>query len=726
MYIEGKYRKEIFSTDKGYLVGLFKVSDTDSEELSKYIDKTITFTGYFHELNEMDTYKLYGEIKKHNKYGEQFNVTSYERVTPKGKNAILEFLTSGIFKGIGEKKAKAIVDTLGDDTLKVILDNPSNLILIPKITQKDINTLHNKLKEYSSSYEKVLYLQNLGFNTKDSIEICNFYKEKTIPQVEEDIYRLLIDIKNLTFKKIDFIALNSGIEKDNPIRVKASILYIMNEISNTYGHEYYYYEELIMYLKRVLKVDISNTLYDECLIELEKDLLIVNIDDRYYLRELYDASTLIARRFKLLTHEKELEIKDLDNILLGVENNLNIDYNTDQEDAIKSSIINKGLIITGGPGTGKTTILKGIIEMYKEVNKLSYEDLLKKVTLLAPTGRAAKRMSEKTNFPASTIHRFLKWQKESNRFQVNEYNKSKTEFVIIDEASMVDTLLMSSLLKGISVNTKVILIGDDEQLPSVGSGDVLHDLINSNKIKTCRLTELYRQGKDSNIIDLAYQIRNNYLSMEIFNKDEDLTFIKSSEIDLISNIKDLSNTYKDIDYRNFQILVPMYKGINGIDNINKEVSTIFNPKSKDKKELVIGETLFREKDKVIQLTNQPDDNIYNGDIGIIERIVTSPKKEIYINFDDNVVKYTPSNFNNFRLAYAISIHKSQGSEFDYVVIPIVSSYNKMLYKKLIYTAVTRAKKYLYIIGNENSLRIAIKNDTEGIRRTSIKEMISEE
>ena len=253
MKIIGRFRKEIFSSDKGYVIGLFKVSDIDSEELEKYLDKTITFTGYFHELNTEDTYEFEGKLVNHEKYGEQFQVSTYERVKPEGKNAIIEFLTSGLFKGIGEKKAKALTDALGEDTLKVILNNPENLILIPGITKTNIDVLHNKLKEYESSYEIVMYLQELGFNTKDSITIYNKYKNHTKQVVEEDIYDLIIDIPELTYKKVDFIALNMGIDKTSINRIRASVLYIMNELTITFGHSYYFLEELVMYLKRLIK-----------------------------------------------------------------------------------------------------------------------------------------------------------------------------------------------------------------------------------------------------------------------------------------------------------------------------------------------------------------------------------------------------------------------------------------------------------------------------------------
>ena len=724
MKIIGRFRKEIFSSNKGYIIGLFKVQDIDNEELKKYLNKTITFTGYFHELNDQDTYEFTGNLVNHEKYGEQFQVTSYERIKPEGKNAIIEFLTSGLFKGIGEKKAKSLTDALGEDTLKVILNNPENLILIPGITKQNIDVLHNKLKEYESSYEIVMYLQELGFTTRDSITIYNKYKNKTKSIIEEDIYQLVIDILEISFKKVDLIALNSGIDKNSIIRLRASIIYIMNELTITYGHSYYYLEELVMYLKRLLKIDIEEESFKEAISSLEKDLLLVIEDDKYYLKDMYEAEHLIARRMKLLTHVDPTKYKKIDKVLEDVEDKFDIKYNDDQLQAIKSALEEKLLIITGGPGTGKTTIMKGIIEVYRELEKLSYSSLLEKVALLAPTGRAAKRMSEETSLPAYTIHRFLKWNKESNKFQINEYHKSKVEFIIVDEASMVDTLLFSSLLKGISVNTKIVLVGDDEQLPSVGAGNVLHDLINSNIIKINRLTKLYRQSSNSNIIKLAYDIRDESINYYNFNKDEDLTFIESNEIDVIKEIEDIAKTYQDVSYKDFQILVPMYKGINGIDNINEKIKDIYNPKSNDKKEIVIGDTNFRENDKVIQLTNQPEDNIYNGDIGIIDKIVTGSKKEIYIDYDGNIVKYVPSSFNNFRLAYAISIHKSQGSEFDYVVLPIIRSYNRMLYKKLIYTAVTRAKKNLYIIGSKSSLDLAIKNNTEGLRRTTIEELLT--
>lgn len=719
-YIQGKYTKCIFKNNTGYNIGVFRVSDSNDPSLADYIGRSITFTGYFHDLNEIDTYLFYGKLVTHEKYGEQFQVDSYERCMPEEKDSIVEFLTSGLFKGIGEAKAKKIVDVLGKDTLKIILETPDNLLLIPSISKKNVDTLHNKLKEYEVSYETIMYLSDMGFSTKDSMIIYNTYKKDTKKVIEEDIYKLIEDINEIYFKKIDVIALKNGVKKDALIRVKASLLYIMDEVSNTYGHSYYFREELLNYLPRVLGVNICTELFDECINKLVDDLKIIIKEDRFYLREMYESETLIVKRFRLLNSNKEIIDKRLDPMILELEDFFDIKYNSCQLDAIKKSYMKDFLIITGGPGTGKTTIMKGIVELYRLMEKLSYEKLNDKIALLAPTGRAAKRMSETTGMPASTIHRFLKWSRDTNKFQVNEYNRSKVEFVIIDEASMIDTYLMASLLKGISSNCKVILVGDDHQLPSVGPGQVLHDLIESHALQVVELTELYRQGIDSNIISLAYDIRNQSVNKDIFNVEDDLTFIECRDNEVIPNICEICNTYKDLNYKKFQILAPMYKGLNGIDAINKNVQDIFNSKSRTKKEKVIGEFNFREDDKVIQLTNMPDDNVYNGDIGIIDRIQSSPKSEIHIDFDGNLVKYTPANFINFRSAYSISIHKAQGSEFDVVVIPIVNAYNKMLYQKLIYTGVTRAKKKLYIVGDFSALIRASHNTSDDIRRTTIK------
>ena len=722
-YIKIHYSKSIFTSDNGYYIGLGKVLDTNDKELSEYINRTITFTGYFHELNTIDTYMFYGKMIEHEKYGKQFQVEGYERCKLEEKDSLVDFLASDLFKGIGQRKAKKIVDVLGNDALKIILNSPSNLILIPTITKKDIEVLYNKLKEYEESYEVIFYLIEKGFSTKDAMNIYNKYKIHTRKVVDENIYKLIDDFVDMYFRKIDTIALRSGIDANSKIRIKASIIYIMNEVSNTYGHCYYTKDEIFSYLPRVLMCSIDIDTFNKCLDELIKEVKIVIRDEKYYLKDMYEDECLIVKRFRMLNSEEKKNTKKAISMIHELEKFFEIEYNEEQMEAIIKSYSNKFLIITGGPGTGKTTIMKGILELYRLINKYSHEDMDSKVALLAPTGRASKRMSEATLYHASTIHRFLKWNKDTNKFQINEHNKSHVEFILVDEASMIDTYLMGSLLRGISANCKIVLVGDYHQLPSVGAGDVLHDIIESNMLECVHLKRLYRQGENSHIVELAYDILNKNINPNIFNVGEDLTFIECSSSAVIENICNISREYMNLNYKKFQILAPIYKGINGIDEINRCVQNIYNPKSNRKKENRIGDVTFREDDKVIQLTNMPDDNVYNGDIGLIDRISIGTKKEIDINFDNSIVKYTPSNFQNFRLAYSISIHKAQGSEFDIVVIPIVKGYRKMLYQKLIYTAVTRCKKKLYLVGEIDALKMASYNDLDDNRRTSIKDYL---
>ncbi len=722
-YIKGQFKKAIFKGESGYVIGLFKVHETDDEDLADYINRVITFTGYFHDLNEIDNYIFYGKKVIHPKYGEQFQTEKYERVKPEEKDTILEFLSSNIFKGIGKRKAKKIVDVLGRDTLNVILNNPSNLILIPTITEKNAKMLHDKLQEYESSYETIIKLSDLGFSTSEATKIYNHYKEDTDTIIEENIYELVNEIKSITFKRVDYIYLNSGHKNDDQKRIKATILYVIKSLMDMIGHSYFTREEIIYYMPKVLGFDISESLFNEYLNDLVTDLKIVKQNERIYLFESYEAEEFICNRLKKLSMADDIKDIDIDDKLKKLEEYMAIDYNKDQEKAIKNAYLKKLLIITGGPGTGKTTILRGIIELYKEILKVDSRKLQNKLTLLAPTGRAAKRMSEKTNFPASTIHRFLKWNKETDRFSVDEYNKSDTEIIILDEASMVDMFLFYNLLKGIHSNTKIIIVGDYEQLPSVGPGQLLEDFIESGVIDTVHLNKLYRQDEDSSILSLAYNIRDKKLDKSIFNINEDLTFIKCKDSEVINKVLLTSETFLDVSYKDFQVLSPMYKTINGIDNLNVHMQELFNPKTRSKKEIIIGDVTYREKDKVIQLTNMPDENVYNGDIGIITRIDNSKKKTIYIDFDGNLVKYTASNFNNFKHAYAISVHKAQGSETDIVIIPLVKSFHKMLYRKLIYTAVTRAKKKLFLIGDIKQLEFAINNEANLHRRTTIKEFL---
>jgi len=714
--IKGIFKRRIFSSDTGYVVGLFRVKEAS---VSKNMEqKTVTFVGYFHELTEEDTYVFHGEFIEHEKYGSQFRVDQYEKPLPDTKDSIVEFLSSGLFKGIGEKKAQKIVDVLGDKTLEIILENPDNLLLIPTITQKQVNMLHDKLVEYQASYEIVLKLNDFGFSTKDSMLIYNFYKERTLEVANENIYQIYYDEIKIPFKKLDMIARNSGVESGNLRRLEAIILYAVREVCNTLGHSYLTKEEVYQYAVRAFGGRVDVSLFEEALSSLLMKTYLVLEDEKYYLKDMYEAENNIVQRICYLTRKQDTISKNLELKIGQLESFFDIFYNEEQRKAITSAYQKNFLVITGGPGTGKTTIIKGIVNLYREMNRYRMDELSEKIALLAPTGRASKRISEFSQVPASTIHRFLKWNKDNNRFQVNERNKSDVEIVIVDEASMVDAYLFDSLLRGLKVDTKIILVGDDNQLPSVGPGQVLKDIIESGVCNVIQLKELYRQSQESSIIRLAYDINQDQINTNILNQN-DAFFISCPPSLVKQKILEISKDYLDEDYKKFQVLAPMYRGKNGIDEINLGMQELFNPKSPKKNEIVINDVVFRVQDKVIQLTNMPDDNVFNGDIGIIESIQNAPKKEVVIDFDGNEVTYHASDFNNFKHAYSISIHKSQGSEFDTVIIPLVKEYGKMLYRKLIYTGVTRAKKCIYLVGDIDSLKIAAHNNDAESRKTTI-------
>lgn len=712
--IKGKLSKIIFHNNQnGYTVGLLKVKESDIDDL---VNKTVTFTGNLPDLNEIDTYIMTGNLTNHEKYGSQFQVKSINRIMPQETDAMIDILSSNLFKGIGKKTAEKLVSVFKEKTFDVILNDTGNLLLIPGISEKQAKTLKEALKQYQGSYEDILMLNKLGFSTSESMKIYHYYKDKLNEVLDGNLYNIYYDIDEISFPRVDSIFV-AKYEKDSPSRVAGAIIYIIKTLSMTYGHTYFSKEEVNSYLFRVLKVEVSEEVVADAYNSLLVDERIVIKDDRLYLWEMYEAETLIARRLRLLAHEDKIKYKNLDTKIKEIETHYGIVYTTEQLDAIKLAITRKVAIITGGPGTGKTTILKGILDLYKVLSSSDKIRLNEQIALLAPTGRASKRMSEVTNFEASTIHRFLKWNKDTNRFQINEYNKSSVSFVIIDEASMIDTMLLANLLKGLKSSCHIIFVGDANQLPSVAAGDVLNDMIESKELPVYALKNWHRQGSDSKIIPFAHRINEGILDRELLNSGSDLEFIPCRDNEIIEII---GNVCKDYNSYDLQVLAPIYKNRNGIYAINDHLQKLWNPKSPSKKEIEGNEGIYREKDKVIQLSNMKDESVFNGDIGIIDRIKLLGNKELYIDYDGNLVKYTKSMLQNFTLGYAISIHKSQGSEFDTVLIPFTFDYRKMLYRKLIYTGVTRCKKKLILVGDINALEQAIRNNQEQKRRTSLK------
>ncbi len=726
-YIKGNFRKSIYKSDSGFTVGIFKIKETNDEAMEDYVGKTITFSGTFLDLNPDDLYIFYGEGVKHPRYGFQYSVNNYDRVKPEEKDGIIEFLCSDLFNGIGEKTAQKIVETLGENTLDLIIENKDNLLLVPGLKPKKIDEIYNTLMKYNESHNTIVYLTNLGFSMKDALNIYSKYKSNTIQNIEYNIYMLAEDIENINFDKLDEIAKNLNYEKDDERRIEAGIIHIMKKVLFERGDTYLLKEDIVNNTLKYLDI---NKDIEFNLINLNKEGKIIIENEKYYLEEYYSAEKNIAETLYRLSNLKLKNKIDIDKQIERLEDINNIKYNEQQKSAIKKAIENNLLIITGGPGTGKTTIIKAIVEIYREINNYTYEELTEKIALLAPTGRAAKRISESTLLKASTIHRFLKWNKDSLEFLVNEYNKDFSEFVIIDEVSMIDVNLFNSLLKGLTNNVKIVLVGDYNQLPSVGEGQVLKDMIESEIIDTVHLDLLYRQNENSYIVSLAHEIKNDELSLEFLNKKDDYAFIESVspliKYNIVEIIKKAIN--KGFSYKDIQVLAPMYKGVNGIDNLNIELQEIFNPASIEKKEIKVGEVIYRENDKILQLTNMPDDNVYNGDIGYISMIKTaheskSKKNEIYVDFEGIVVKYEPKDFINIKHGYAISIHKSQGSEFKMVIMPMDNTYKRMLYKKLVYTGITRAKQSLILVGSSTSFSYAVSNTFDYERKTSLKDFL---
>ncbi len=724
-YVKGILKKTIYKGDKGYIIGLLKVLETDEELMKSHINKLITFTGNFADLNENAKYVMYGDVVEHPKYGFQYSVKSYESVKPEGKDGIIEFLSSGLFKGIGEKLATSIVDTLGDRTLELIIENRECLYDVPKMTKVKADIIYNTLIKYEESHEVILKLTKLGFSMNESLNIYNIYKTNTIRKLENNIYSIMDDVDGISFSKIDTIALNLNDDIYNINRIKACIIYSMKDLTFKNGDTYLTYSEIYDGVSFYLNGDIDSELFDDALFELSGDLKIKIDDEKYYLLEDYEAEEYIAQKLMYLSNKECTKYKNIDEKIEELEKKEEIEYSDKQKEAIKKAIENNVVIITGGPGTGKTTIIKGIVDLYKLLNKYSEKELIDRVALLAPTGRASKRMSESTLLPASTIHRFLKWNKELDEFIVNEYNPDFSNLIIVDEVSMIDNRLMNNLLRGLTNNIKLVLVGDYNQLPSVGPGNVLKDLIESDVIDKVELDLLYRQGDDSYIPVLASLIKNDELDEDCLINKSDYKFLKCSSEAIIPSLINICNEVikKGYDYKRMQLMAPMYAGINGIDNINKVLQNVFNPAEYGKEEIKYGDVIYRENDKVLQLVNDPDNNVFNGDIGVICNINKYGKQSVTIDYDGNFVEYELKDFPKFKHGYIISIHKSQGSEFELVIMLLSTYYRRMLYKKLIYTGITRAKRRLILIGEPEAFIMGARKTDEYSRKTDLTQKL---
>ena len=724
-YIKGKVRNIIYQNqDNGYVVAVFRVKETTDDKMNEYVGKTVTITGTFLDINLEEVFILYGEGIRHERFGFQYQVKSYEKEAITTEKALIEFLSSSLIKGCGEKTAEKIVELLGMEAVNKIKEDEHALDVIPTLSAAKKKAIRSSLLEYSDADDSLLKLKELGFSIPEATKIYKKYGASTKYIMESNLY-ILTEI--MDFNKIDSIYKTHHEELDE-VRLKACLTEAMRRLSLSNGDTYYKEEEIKDAIKKEFGLILEDITFENIIYSLEEENKIVVEKDNFYLTEYYEAEKDITDNLFTLSAANTTPFYNFDQELEKLEEENKVHYNEDQKNAIRKALENKITIISGGPGTGKTTIINAIVKLYIKMHDFSPMEVLANIALLAPTGRASKKMSSSTGLPAMTIHRFLKWNKDTGNFGVNEYHKTNENLIIVDEMSMIDVSLFDALLKGIKSNVQLIMVGDVHQLPSVGPGLILNDLISSDLFTFCPLEKIYRQSANSYIPYLALEIKNKDLSEDFVRQKDDYNFLSvdSKYIkEMIKKICLMSKT-KGLNEEDIQILAPMYKGENGIDNLNILLQDLFNPKSSKKEELRYGEVTYREGDKVLQLQNNPDNNVFNGDIGYIRKISkknSHNKDLVLIDFEGVKVEYSKEELNQIKHAYAITIHKSQGSEFPHVILPISHSYYKMLYNKLIYTGVSRAKKSLVIIGEEKSFAMAVNNDYATNRKTMLKEKL---
>lgn len=709
----------------------------------KTIDEEITCVGTVMELHEGENLKLTGNWTTHPTYGEQFKVNLYEKTMPKTEQGIQKYLSSGIIKGVGEKLAHKIVEKFGAKTFEIIEQQPQRLAEIRGITEEKAQFISEIFYEQRDLRDIMMYLQQYNITPTYALKIYKKYKNQTMNVIKSNPYRLADDIFGIGFKMADQIAQNIGIQIDSTNRIKAGVKYVLNQSSND-GHVYLPKNILLENASQLLNVPIE--LIDNILIELqiEKQIYIENSDgvENIYLSLFYYMEINVAQ--KLLEINSMYNTEDdslLEQKIDIIENQQSIKLAENQKRAVKEAMKNGVLVITGGPGTGKTTTINTII------NLLEMDD--NQILLAAPTGRAAKRMTEATGKDAQTIHRLLEinfLQEDRNRqsFERNEENPIEADIIIIDETSMVDIVLMNSLLKAVALGTRLILAGDADQLPSVGAGNVLNDIIKSGCIKTVKLDEIFRQAEESAIITNAHRI-NNGLYPVINEKGKDFFFMRRNSVEsVVDTVIQLASKrlpkYIDSDKKgDIQVLTPMRKSSLGIIALNQIIQNNLNPPNSSKGEIEFKSTVYREGDKVMQIKNnynmtwcirdsrgvKVDEGIgiFNGDEGTILNIDKS-YSSITVQFDDNkIVEYDISQLDELELAYAITIHKSQGSEYPVVIIPIHSGPPMLMSRNLLYTAVTRAKKLVVIVGLEETLNKMVDNDRQIKRYSSLCERL---
>ena len=731
--INGFVEKVVYrNAENGYTVVNISVEGDD-----------VVCTGYFSDITEGDQIIAEGSFVEHKQYGIQFTVASYEIKEPETSVAMEKYLGSGIIKGVGPALSAKIVKKFGDETFNIIEREPERLAEIKGITEKKAIEIGSQFEEKKEFRNAMIFLNQYGVSNALAMKIYKEYGIKVMKIVRENPYRLADDIAGVGFKTADEIALRMGFSPESSMRMKAGISFALSMAASN-GHTYLLYEDLYEESKRLLGIseaEFENDIY-ELTIDRKIVLKEVKGERRVYNNNLYYMELTVARKLLDLNAKSENNYKVMEAKVKEVETKTGIKLGDLQRKAVYEAVESGLVIITGGPGTGKTTTINAIIKLFEMQNM--------EILLAAPTGRAAKRMTETTGMEAQTIHRLLELNGNpeeggSMHFERNELNPLEADVIIIDEMSMVDIYLMYSLLKAVTVGTRLILVGDVNQLPSVGPGKVLKDIIGSEKFNVVRLSEIFRQAAESDIITNAHKI-NAGQSIRLDNKSKDffmLSMNSSLQIQraLVSLIAEKLPPYVDATKYDIQVLTPSRKGELGVENLNKILQQYINPPAPNKREKQWGEMIFRENDKVMQIKNdyqmewkivtkkgltiKEGSGVFNGDCGII-REINEFAGTVTVEFDEGkIVEYTGATLEELELAYAITIHKSQGSEYPAVIIPLLNAPRPLLNRNLLYTAVTRARKCVTIVGSENSVNEMIQNESEMKRNSGLVDSIIE-
>ncbi|WP_100488678.1 ATP-dependent RecD-like DNA helicase [Sporolactobacillus pectinivorans] len=738
--IKGEPERIVFqNSDNGYTVMMIRIIETDEP-----VDgKEITVVGYFPAAHLHETYQFFGKLKTHPRYGQQYEVESYHKLLPQSRTGMVQYLSGDLFPGVGKKTAQSIIEAIGDNAITKILNDPSCLESVPKLDKEKANFIAETLLKNEGLERILIGLSDFGFGSQLAMKIYQAYGDETLEIIRDNPYQLIEDIEGIGFQRADELASTLGITGNNPARIQAAFLYWLNERAMNDGHVFMPYEETVQAARKLL-TSFGPVIGEEDLVReldtLEEDGKLVREDEDLYLPELYYAEKGIVTGIQKLMEQAapsdEFSETEFLEALGKVEEKLSMQYAESQQKAIRQAILSPLMILTGGPGTGKTTVIRGIVEVFAELNSLSLEpkdydsEHPYPVLLVAPTGRAAKRMKESTGIPAVTIHRLLGWTGGSG-YVHDEDDPVEGQLLVVDEMSMVDIWLANQLLKSLPEGMKMVIVGDEDQLPSVGPGQVLSDLIQSGVIPVVKLTDIFRQAQGSSIIELAHQIKEGSVQ-DVSSPRNDRRFFSCHQGQVVEAVCQIASGAEKKGYqpKDIQVLAPIYRGNAGIEKINEALQQLFNPGSDQKRSLTYGDHVFRVHDKVLQLVNNPDDQVYNGDIGEIAAIMkaketTDNEDTIIVSFDGIEVKYLKHDLNQLTLAYCCSIHKAQGSEFPIVILPVVRGYHRMLRRNLIYTAVTRSKEYLMLCGDAEAFNQAVSRNDIDLRHSNLGKKLQE-